>query len=68
MIVEFLIALLKAGVPLDWWFIFKFNAAEEPEPVLEHEHAKQEDRHAGRDLLEIRTDPEPVVRSLSSGR
>lgn len=26
--------LLKAGVPLDWWFIFKFNAAEEPEPSL----------------------------------
>ncbi|MEE4172760.1 MAG: deoxyribonuclease II family protein [Xanthomonadales bacterium] len=26
--------LLRAGVPLDWWFIFKFNAAEEPEPSL----------------------------------
>lgn len=26
--------LLKAGVPLDWWFIFKFNAAEEPEASL----------------------------------
>lgn len=26
--------LVKAGEPVDWWFIFKFNAAEEPEPAL----------------------------------
>ena len=47
---------------------FQQPAGEGLETLFERQHAEQEDRHAGGDLFEVRTNPETVGQHQEDGR